>query len=99
MQIRAMRRDKRPAYTRAQRVDVTVDAQAEQVERDPPCERVAVGVHPGRGHADERIADGDGAAVDQALAIDDADDKAREIVFAIGIDTRHLRGLATEERA
>jgi hypothetical protein len=56
-------------------------------------------VHSGRGHADEHIADGNRAPVDQPLTIDDAHDEAREIVFAIGVNAGHLRGLATEERA
>ena len=33
------------------------------------------------------------------LAIDDADDEAGDVVFAVGIEARHLGGLAAEQRA
>ena len=39
------------------------------------------------------------AAVDQPLAIDDADDEAGEVVFAVGVEARHLGRLAAEQRA
>ena len=39
------------------------------------------------------------AAVDQALAVDDADDEAGEVVLAVGVEARHLGGLAAEQRA
>ena len=39
------------------------------------------------------------APVDQPAALDDADDEAGEVVFAVGVEAGHLRGLAAEQRA
>ena len=69
------------------------------LEHDPPRQRVAVGVQAGRGHADQHVAGRDRPAVDQPRAVDDADDEAGEVVFAVGVEARHLRGLAAEQRA
>ena len=45
------------------------------------------------------VACANGPAVDDAGAIDDADDEARDVVFAVGVEAGHLRGFAAEERA
>ena len=37
--------------------DMTVDAEPQMFEDDAARQRVTVGVEPGRGHADEQIAD------------------------------------------
>ena len=49
--------------------------------------------------ADQHVAFPDALACDQVAALDCADDKAREVVFALGIKPRHLCGLAADERA
>ena len=36
---------------------------------------------------------------DDLFAFDHADDEAREIVFAVGVEAGHLGGLAADERA
>ena len=54
---------------------------------------------PARRQADQHVAVGDAAAVDQRLAVDDADDEPGEIVLAVGVEARHLRRLAAEQRA
>jgi len=49
--------------------------------------------------AGEDVADGDFIASDDAVAIGDADDESREVVFAGRIEAGHLGGLAADERA
>ena len=39
------------------------------------------------------------AAVDDTRAVDKADDKAGKVVLAVGVEPRHLGGLAAEQRA
>ena len=77
----------------------TSTSQARDVEHDPPRQRIAVGVQPGGRQADEHVARRDRSAVDQPLARDGADDEAGDVVFAVGVEARHLRRLAAEERA
>ena len=98
-QVRAVRLEQRLADGACPARHVAVDRRARALEHDPPRQRIAVGVQPGRGHADQHVADGDRAAVDQPLAIDDADDEAGEVVLAVGVEARHLGGLAAEQRA
>ena len=76
-----------------------VHAEPGDVEYDAARERVAVGVQAGRRQADQHVAGRDAPAVDQSLALDDADDEAGEVVFAVGVEARHLGGLAAEQRA
>jgi hypothetical protein len=56
-------------------------------------------VQAGGGKSDEDVAGLDGVAGDEAGAVDDADDEAGEVVFAIGVEAGHLRGLASDEGA
>ena len=39
------------------------------------------------------------APIDDPLALDDADDEAGDVVFAVGVEAGHLRGLAADQRA
>src|SRR5687767_15382131 len=77
--VRPVRLEERLANALAQFGDMAVDVEAEVLEHDPPCQRIAVRVQSGGRNADEQIANGNRAAVDQSLAIDDANDKAGEI--------------------
>src|SRR5262245_40787445 len=52
-----------------------------------------------RGQADQHVAHGDLCAVDDSFTIDDANDKPGDVVFAVGIEARHFRGLPTKQRA
>ena len=74
-------------------------AQAHRLEEHLARERVAVGVQAVGGEADDDVARLDARAVDHLRAIDHADDRAGEVVFAALIHARHLRGLAADERA
>ena len=47
----------------------------------------------------KHVARGNRTAVDDLRAIDGADDEAGDVVFAVGVEARHLRGLAAEQRA
>ena len=49
--------------------------------------------------ADQHVAGRDAAPVDQPVALDAADDEAGDVVFAVGVEAGHLRGLAAEQRA
>jgi hypothetical protein len=62
-------------------------------------EAVAVAVAAGRGEAEDRVALGDRGAVDQPVALDDADAEADQLDLALGVDAGHRRGLAAEQRA
>ncbi len=42
---------------------------------------------------------GDALAVDQLPSRHDADDEPRDVVLAVGVEARHLGGLAAEQRA
>ena len=98
-QIGAVRLEQRLAHGGAQFTHVAVHAEAELLEDDAARERVAVRVHPARRHADERVALGDAAAGNQALAVGGADDEAGQVVFAVGIEAGHLGRLAPQQRA
>jgi hypothetical protein len=58
--------------------------------------RVAVRVEADRREREQCVARRDLPAVNDALAIHDADDEARHVVFAVGIEAGHLGGLAAE---
>ena len=45
------------------------------------------------------IAEFDVFAVDDALALDHSHDESRQVVFAVGIETRHLGGFAADQGA
>ena len=53
---------------------------------------------PGRGQADHVVARAHGRAVDQPVALDDADARGREVELVLAVDTRQLSGLATDQR-
>ena len=71
---------------------------AEDLEQHLAGERVAVGVEAGRRQADQHVALLDRRAVEDALAVDHADDEPGEVVLAVGVEARHLGGLAAEQR-
>ena len=62
-------------------------------------ERVAVGVQPGRGEADERVAGPGRGAVEQPVALDDADAEAGQVELVGLHQARVLGRLAADERA
>ncbi len=53
----------------------------------------------GRRQRDEDVPGDNGAAVDDVRAPHLTDDEPGEVVFAIGVEAGHLRGLAAEQRA
>src|SRR3989304_680600 len=61
-------------------------------------ERVAVGVQPRRGHADERVAGARGAAVQELVALHDPDAEAGQVELVGPPQAGMLGGLATDER-
>ena len=66
---------------------------------DAPDEREAVRVHAGRREADDDVAGLDRRAVEQRVAIDDADARAGEVELVLAVDARQLGRLAADERA
>ena len=54
---------------------------------------------PEEGRPIEHVARRDGPAVDDVRARHDADDESRDIVLAVGVEARHLRRFAAEQRA
>ena len=73
--------------------------QPRDVERDPPRQRIAVGVQPGGWEADQHVAGLDAPPVDQLRAFDRTDDEPGDIVFAVGVEPGHFGGLPAEQRA
>ena len=69
------------------------------VEEHAAGERIAVGVKSRRRQADQDVARLDRPAVDDLRPFDDADNEAGDVVFAGGVEARHLGGLAADQRA
>ncbi len=57
-------------------------------------ERIAIGMQPVRGQAEDHVAGLDGLASNDPLALDYADDEAGEIIFALGVEAGHLGRLS-----
>ena len=66
---------------------------------DAAHEREAVRVDAGGRQADDDVAALDARAVDQAVALDDPDARAREVELLVAVDAGQLRRLAADERA
>src|SRR5690606_9372937 len=60
-------------------------------------QRITVGMGAGRGQAQQHVADVHTAAVDQLVALDDADGKAGEVVIAMLVHAGHFRGFAANQ--
>ena len=90
----ARRRPSRPAPGRMCRA-----ARPATSKKHAPGERIAVGVQAGGRQADQHVAGHDRPAVDDLASVDDADDEAGEVVLAVGVEARHLGGLAADQRA
>ena len=58
---------------------------------------VAIGVQAVRGQAQDHVAHFDRLAADDALALDRAHDESGQVVFAIGIEARHLGGFPADQ--
>ena len=69
------------------------------LQHDVPHQRVAVGVQAAARHAPEDVAGLDPRAVDDAVALDGADDEPGDVVVAECVHAGHLRGLAADQRA
>src|SRR5215475_6535263 len=70
-----------------------------RVEEQLARQAVPVGVQAGRRQSERDVAFGDPRAVDDPVAVDHADDEARKVVFTLGVKSRHLGRLASEQRA
>ena len=66
---------------------------------DPAHQREAVGMDAGGGQADEHVARRHVRAGQERAALGGADGEAREVVIALGVEARHLGGLAADQRA
>src|SRR5579871_155271 len=64
-----------------------------------PGERIAVGMQAERWEANRHVALSNGCAGYQAVAFDDSDNAAGQIVFTWGIEAGHRRRFAADERA
>src|SRR5207244_6761029 len=62
-------------------------------------QRISVCVQTDRGQGEHDVARRDRTSVDYLFAIDYADDEARDVVFAIGIEAGHLGRLAAKQHA
>ena len=98
-EVRPVRREKRVANGRTKLRDERVRRQPGQVEEHVTRERIAIRVQSGRRQADERVARHDPPAVDDARLLDDTDDEAGDVVFTVGVESRHLGRLAADQRA
>ena len=70
-----------------------------RLRHDLADQREAVGVHPRRGQSDHRVAHGNISARQQRAALGRSDRKAREVVIAVLVESRHLGGFAADQGA
>jgi hypothetical protein len=80
-------------------LDATFDGELCDLEEDLPGQRVPVGVQPGRRQPDQHVPGTDRRPVQNVAAIDQTDDKARDVVLPFSVKPGHLGGLPTEKRA
>ena len=94
-----MRPQQRLAERLAQVGDVAIDGEAQLIEHDLPGQRIAVGVQ-ARGRQPEQHVARRRCCVPSInrVALNGADDEARDVVLAFGVEAWHLRGLAAQER-
>ena len=76
-----------------------VDAEAHPFEDDGPCQRVPVRVETRPTQADESVSGAYRRTVEDPFPLDHAHDEPGQVVFAGGVEVRHLRRLAAEQRA
>jgi len=67
------------------------------LEEDATRQRVAVGVQPTRGEAEQGLTGAHASAVEQVLALDSTHQEARELEVAILVDAGHLGRLAADQ--
>ena len=99
LQIAAVQLQQLVARRAAQFVNRVSRAVPGHFEQQLARQRVAVGVQPGGGQPEQHVAGADRRAGEHALALDRAHDEAGQIVFAGGVEARHLGGLAADQRA
>ena len=80
-------------------VDVGFRLVLRDFKQQLPGQRIAIGVQAGGRQAKNNVAGLDGFAGDDLSALDHADNESGKIIFALGIEARHLRGLAADECA
>ncbi|CDN45272.1 hypothetical protein BN871_GZ_00050 [Paenibacillus sp. P22] len=83
----------------AELLELVLQAVARLLQQQPAHERVSVAVDAARGQADDSVSRRDRRAVDDLLAVDDADGEAADIVFLRGVHARHLGRLAPDQGA
>ena len=66
--------------------------------KDLAHEGKAIGVDAARGQRDHDVAGAHGRLIEDLRLVDDAHGKAREVVLVRGVEARHLRCLAADER-
>ena len=94
-----MRFEQRGADRGTKRCDVRFGLQASDLERDPPRQRIAVGVKARRRKADEDVAIADGPSVHEPIPGHCANNETRDVVLPVGIEAWHLRGFPAKKRA
>ena len=78
---------------------VASSAKLQLVEHDAAGQAEAVGVQAGGGQAEHDVAGLHGGAVDDPLALHDADGEARQVVLARRVESGQLGRLAADQRA
>ena len=97
VEVAAVRLHERGAGFLLDGSDVLRGLVAADFEEELAGERVAVGVEAGGGNSDEDVAGFDADAGDHFVAVDGANDKAGEVVFAVGVEAGHLGSFAADE--
>src|SRR5205823_5203410 len=72
---------------------------SELIEKNPPRERVAIGVQSGGRNSDQDVAFANGFAFNEEGLVDDPHDEAGDVVVVIAIEAGHFGSLAADERA
>ncbi len=80
-------------------LELRLRIELQPVEKDAASQRIAIRMKPIRGEANEDISFADGGSVKHPGPINNADDRAGQIVFSRLIHAGHLSGLAPDERA
>ena len=80
-------------------IDIAVGRVAGHFKKQLAGQRIAVGVQAGGRQAQHHIARLNRLSANNALALHHSHDEPRQIIFAIGIEIRHLGGFPADEGA
>ena len=96
LEIAAVNRQQLIGYRTAEFFDRVARPEPQLLEKDLPGERVAICVETSRRQTDQHVTRFRRSTIDDSTTVDEPYDKTGEIVLAVTVKTRHLRGFTTE---